>query len=586
MNMEELTCEQLAFLHAEGKVVVRACPGSGKTYSVALKLMAYLNNWDSYHQGVAVLSFTNIASEEIYKKAFSTSIGIGKLHYPHYIGTVDSFINEFIVLRYGYLKTHDKVRPLIALNDNWELPFRYWRKDCYRKGCVQNIEKFQWGIDKKFYKGKEVVDCELHGRSQLLPCQQYKMMLMKKNVIFQNEAASFSYRLLKKYPMIAKAIANRFPVIIIDEAQDTSQEQMAVFDLLVKAGMKSIFLVGDPDQAIYEWRNASPNCFKNKIEVELWNCIELTGNFRSSQNICNATAYFSETLRGIRANKAIGKYKDDSQKPILLLTNGNSESEVINYFLGKCKKMEIEIKPENVAVLTRGRIHSETDVRDLWKSKEMELVAEAAYEWNCGSRKNAYSKMSKASFKIIIGEEVDDYLMVKKIEEYTEMNNWKDFIIDILSCIPDENLGITEWVSSFKKLYIDFLNKYDFHIKDGINIKDILKIKSRDANNPNFTKIPFKNYFEKRTNVGYTRSSIHGVKGETYDAVLIYIKSKTGNTLTPKFLMEGNLEDELMRIAYVAMTRPRRLLMIAMPENKKLKQYTRFPLEIWDYEHI
>ena len=76
------------------------------------------------------------------------------------------------------------------------------------------------------------------------------------------------------------------------------------------------------------------------------------------------------------------------------------------------------------------------------------------------------------------------------------------------------------------------------------------------------------------------------MKGETYDAVLIYIKSKTGKTLTPKFLMDGDLGDELMRIAYVAMTRPRRLLMIAMPENKKLKQYTRFPKEIWDYERI
>ena len=50
--------------------------------------------------------------------------------------------------------------------------------------------------------------------------------------------------------------------------------------------------------------------------------------------------------------------------------------------------------------------------------------------------------------------------------------------------------------------------------------------------------------------------------------------------------MEGDLEDELMRIAYVAMTRPRRLLMIAMPENKKMKEYKRFPVDKWDYEYI
>lgn len=42
--------------------------------------------------------------------------------------------------------------------------------------------------------------------------------------------------------------------------------------------------------------------------------------------------------------------------------------------------MEIEIKSDKVAVLTRGRIHSDTDINDLWKSKEIELIAKAAYE--------------------------------------------------------------------------------------------------------------------------------------------------------------------------------------------------------------
>lgn len=584
--MEELTREQLSFLEAEGRVIVRACPGSGKTYSVATKLLSYLDNWDRYHQGVAVLSFTNVASEEIYKKACLLNKGIGKLDYPHYIGTVDSFINEFIVLRYGYLKTHDKVRPLIALSDNWKIPYRYWRTECYRNGCVDNIEKFQWGIDNKFYKDKEIVSCELRGKSQLLPCQQYKVMLMKKNIIFQNEVASFAYRLLKEYPMIATAIVERFPVIIIDEAQDTSEEQMAVFDLLTEAGIKSIFLVGDPDQAIYEWRNANPECFKKKIDAESWECIELTGNFRSSQHICNATSWFSATLQGQRSNDAVGDYKDESQKPVLLLTNENTETEVIDYFLEKCRSMDIEIKSDKVAVLTRGRIHSDTDIKDLWKSKEIELIGKAAYEWKCGSRKKAFSDMSKASFRILVGEETDEYLMSKKIREYTDEDNWKDFIIDVFCGLPNIDLGIAEWISQLTNLYIDVLQKYNFQIVEGTNIKDIFKIKMRDKSNPEFKDIPLKNYFEKKTSGDYTRSSIHGVKGETYDAVLIYVKSKTGKTLTPKFLMEGDLEDELMRIAYVAMTRPRRLLMIAMPENKKLKEYKRFPVDKWDYEYV
>lgn len=64
----------------------------------------------------------------------------------------------------------------------------------------------------------------------------------------------------------------------------------------------------------------------------------------------------------------------------------------------------------------------------------------------------------------------------------------------------------------------------------------------------------------------------------------MYVKSRTGNTITPKFLMAGRLDQELMRLAYVAMTRPRRLLMLAMPDTKGVKECGRFPEELWTYE--
>lgn len=52
---------------------------------------------------MAVLSFTNVASNEIQEKAQTIHGSLGELGYPHFIGTVDSFIDEFIVLRYGHL---------------------------------------------------------------------------------------------------------------------------------------------------------------------------------------------------------------------------------------------------------------------------------------------------------------------------------------------------------------------------------------------------------------------------------------------------------------------------------------------------
>lgn len=47
--VKKMTDEQQEFLNAEGKVVIKACPGSGKTYTVAHKLLSYVDNWKDYH---------------------------------------------------------------------------------------------------------------------------------------------------------------------------------------------------------------------------------------------------------------------------------------------------------------------------------------------------------------------------------------------------------------------------------------------------------------------------------------------------------------------------------------------------------
>lgn len=465
------------------------------------------------------------------------------------------------------------------------MPYGFWRKECHSKGCIDNIEQFYYGIDKKFYKGNEPVKCEKRN-ARSLPCQQYKKMLQDRGIIFQNETALFAYQLLKKYPMVASAIAERFPVIIIDEAQDTSVNQMAVFDLLSKSGVKSMFLVGDTDQSIYEWRNASPECFLQKVEDTSWQTIELTGNFRSSQNICNVTSYFSASLRGTKSNNAIGYWKDEVQKPILLLTKNNSENDTIDYFIKKCMEMQIGISPKNVAVLTRGRIYSDTDIKGLWKSAEIELYAKAAYEWKYGSRKKAYENTEKATYCMIFNEDTDKYMMQQKIREHTTEESWKDFIINILINIPDVDMEIAEWVKEFSTIFVDVCKNCEYKISPDKEIKDTFKIKRNDNKSPDFKKISLKKFFEKKNEEKYTRSSIHGVKGESYEAVLLHVKSRTGSTITPKLLMEGELEQELMRLAYVAMTRPRRLLMLAMPDTKGIKTCGRFSEELWTYENL
>ena len=93
-------------------------------------------------------------------------------------------------------------------------------------------------------------------------------------------------------------------------------------------------------------------------------------------------------------------------------------------------------------------------------------------------------------------------------------------------------------------------------------------------------------FFEKKTTEEIIYSSVHGVKGETFDATLLVVDSVRGNTVTPSLLTRGDLNNELMRIAYVAMTRPRKLLVVSIPKQKSSVALNRFPFELWDYKEL
>src|SRR5699024_5889225 len=61
---------------------------------------------------------------------------------------------------------------------------------------------------------------------------------------------------------VAKRLATRFGEIIIDEFQDCSETEVRIVRALKKRGIH-VVAVADPDQAIYEFRDASPEHYRN-----------------------------------------------------------------------------------------------------------------------------------------------------------------------------------------------------------------------------------------------------------------------------------------------------------------------------------
>lgn len=580
----QLTIEQQNFLNAEGHVVLCAVPGSGKTFIVAKKLAEFLEEWEYSHRGIAALSFTNVASDEIKHQIAETTQKYSEIGYPHFFGTLDSFINNFIFLRFGYLmQKKNRARPVIVHENFGELKFSSKYPSCHRQMCTQHPEWFHWASTGLLLREGKHIECQVNPK----PCLEYKKALIKRGMVMQREIPSLSLLLLKKYPQIATELAYRFPVIIVDEAQDTSLEQMKILDSLAQAGVQTMVLVGDPDQSLYEWRDATPECFINKMRDESWRCMYLSANFRSSQLICNAVQPFSAILNKKPPAVARGESASFNKKPVLLcVTKGKTNKDVEETFLNLCRENGITISGENIAVLKRGKIYSDI-IPDIWKTPETELLAKATYYWHCSDRKEAYRLCEKTLYCIEIGKAVSmtKEEIISEAEAKFAPTEWKTKVISLLKILPRPTLSIAEW----KKQIIDIIMKC---IDSGIivpydkrSVFDIIKVKIRDKKHSDFLQHKVIEYFERRVKADITKSSVHGVKGETFEAILLIVESTTGaNTLTPAVLNKGKLDSELIRIAYVAMTRPRKLLVVSMPNTSKT--LPRFSPELWDYQEI
>ena len=73
-----------------GLFVIKAAPGSGKTFTITKKAMDIIDNWN-YTGGLALLSFTNIAVNGM-KETFKIFDNSFEIQHPHFIGTLDSLL--------------------------------------------------------------------------------------------------------------------------------------------------------------------------------------------------------------------------------------------------------------------------------------------------------------------------------------------------------------------------------------------------------------------------------------------------------------------------------------------------------------
>jgi ATP-dependent DNA helicase UvrD/PcrA len=106
-------------------------------------------------------------------------------------------------------------------------------------------------------------------------------------VLDYGDQISQAHRLVGEFPQVAEEFRARFPIVLLDEYQDTNSAQAQLLKALCGHD-HSVFAVGDPDQNIYAWRGASLHNilrFVDDFGADARPSLPLYVNFRSGSRI-------------------------------------------------------------------------------------------------------------------------------------------------------------------------------------------------------------------------------------------------------------------------------------------------------------
>src|SRR5258708_31535462 len=125
---------------------VESCPGSGKTTLLVTKLGALSRHWQDTTRRICALSHTNVARHEIEAGLGTTSEGQRLMGYPHFVGTIHSFVNEFLALPW----LRSKGFPIRVIDDDICLARRWAALSPALRGSLESA-----GRDRNVLRVKE-----------------------------------------------------------------------------------------------------------------------------------------------------------------------------------------------------------------------------------------------------------------------------------------------------------------------------------------------------------------------------------------------------------------------------------------------
>lgn len=263
--------EQVQFLTRLDSFDVQAAPGCGKTTLIGLKLCLLASGWTSERQGICVLTYTNTAKDQIRSILESDASGRRLLRFPHFVGTFQSFVDTYLTL--PHLRSMGI--ELRAIDD-----------DYYAEAALRMLEhgsnsKLRYMLATRT-NGHELLtsatykyDNEglgIYAASGSLPFslitpsgQQYvaiKDSLRQRGIFRFADMFALATQYLAEHDGLTESLRWRFPILLIDEMQDTRAIEEELLNPLFDHEHCVMQRVGDVNQRIFgSDGNAEPSGF-------------------------------------------------------------------------------------------------------------------------------------------------------------------------------------------------------------------------------------------------------------------------------------------------------------------------------------
>lgn len=560
--MPRLSLAQLAALDS-GVAMLEACPGSGKTRTVVQRFKVQSSKAT---KGIALLSFTNAAVDEATSRCLDQP---QLLKSPNFVGTFDSFIHRYIVtpslapiLRKSptYLESWSSLS-IPTTRRIWNQPgqgisLSSLRYDDHGKVFL-DIDTLNHGERSYFQKLKTDAD-----RQQLeRQCIQAIENLMKKGIFDSESARAKALEILRsdRGAHILTLLARRFQEIIVDEFQDCSTVEHQIIKLLASAGIETL-VVADAEQAIYEFRGATAELYEQyRASIPELSRRSLVENYRSSPVICEL---ITSIRTGRQAIRSAGSFTGALPAHIYLLVG--SDAEISSQFSALADEWMIEVS-ERIALA-----HSASDAQKLGSGIALSPNGEGTTTrllHSLGTLRQKKSPSDRRKAALRLEQTLLDLLAWPNelaeqdtLAKLTHLDKDRVWLRSIIGRILGESLNWTDQASC-KASLVSILEEEFGQLDIGFGDSSL----KRKLGHIRPEAWSFWTSAEQSAKKSSTLkwSTIHGAKGNEYDAVLLKIPSPDAERA-----WEADEQSEEKRVFYVGASRARRLLAIAVPKSR------------------